>query len=144
MKFCDMDEKITVIHGLITKNGETAYTYSVEDPVAEPDMEAVIERMGRSFRQDPEVTDVDWVYMDLPLPDTMVKRIQDMDANKEPCSFCSKFDFSTVRALVEDDKWASIAQAGGLSRFPKEKQFRFCPVCGRRRFSLDEEGRATE
>lgn len=47
------------------------------------------------------------------------------------CEFCKRFDFSTAR--TETDKYgARILLAGGVSTFPKEKCFKFCPECGRK------------
>jgi hypothetical protein len=46
--------------------------------------------------------------------------------------FCLRFDFGTATAEVEEYS-AGIAFAGGASRFPLEKQFAYCPVCGRKR-----------
>ena len=50
----------------------------------------------------------------------------------EGCEFCRSFDFGSARCVV-DQHGASIAFAGGSSRYPNEEQFRFCPYCGARR-----------
>ena len=50
----------------------------------------------------------------------------------EGCAFCQSFDFSSARCVV-DQYGASIAFAGGSSRYPNEQQFSFCPHCGARR-----------
>jgi hypothetical protein len=51
------------------------------------------------------------------------------------CEFCANFDFGSATAQTEkagETTRAGISFAGGSSRFPAEKQFKFCPVCGRR------------
>ena len=50
--------------------------------------------------------------------------------NRPPCEFCSRFDFGSYSPEV-DKYGARIATAGGAYRFPIDKQFTFCPVCGR-------------
>jgi len=45
------------------------------------------------------------------------------------CEFCERFDFGNARADIRDGH-VGIAIAGESSKFPKEEQFRFCPVCG--------------
>lgn len=45
------------------------------------------------------------------------------------CDFCEKFDFGS--ASYEIDKYgARIVSAGGSYRFPRERQFEYCPRCG--------------
>ena len=52
------------------------------------------------------------------------------------CEFCSKFDFSS--ATVEVTKYtAHIHLALCNTKFSKEEQFNFCPICGK---SLKEGG----
>lgn len=46
------------------------------------------------------------------------------------CEFCKKFDFSTAKPEVKGD-FAHIILAICNTRFPKEQQFNYCPVCGR-------------
>ena len=46
------------------------------------------------------------------------------------CEFCEKFDFSTAKVEVTE-YGANILLALCLTRFDKEEQFNFCPVCGR-------------
>lgn len=46
------------------------------------------------------------------------------------CNFCSKYDFSNASAKVTEDG-ATIELAICNTRFQKEKQFNYCPVCGR-------------
>lgn len=46
------------------------------------------------------------------------------------CEFCRKYNFELATAKV-DETGASISVSGGHWRFPKELQFKFCPVCGR-------------
>lgn len=49
---------------------------------------------------------------------------------RKGCTFCKKFDFST--ATTEVTKYgANILLALCTTKFPKEKQFNFCPVCGK-------------
>ena len=46
------------------------------------------------------------------------------------CEFCKKFDFSAAK--VEVTKYgANILLALCNTKFDKEEQFNFCPVCGR-------------
>ena len=45
------------------------------------------------------------------------------------CEFCEKFDFATATTEINDN-FAHINLAICNTRFPKEKQFNFCPVCG--------------
>lgn len=47
------------------------------------------------------------------------------------CEFCSKFDFSTAATEIRGD-FANIILALCNTRFSKEQQFNFCPVCGRK------------
>ena len=47
------------------------------------------------------------------------------------CMFCKKFDFSTATTEITKHG-ARILLALCNTRFPKEKQFNFCPVCGKR------------
>ena len=48
------------------------------------------------------------------------------------CEFCNKYDFSNASEKIDLGKYAHIHLAGGSYRFPKEKQFQYCPVCGKR------------
>lgn len=59
------------------------------------------------------------------------------------CEFCKKFDFGTATAKV-DKYGASICFAGGFGRYPKEEQFKFCPVCGRRLDPYSRDGMTNE
>lgn len=59
------------------------------------------------------------------------------------CEFCKKFDFGTATAKV-DKYGASICFAGGFGRYPKEEQFKFCPVCGRRLDLYSRDGMTNE
>ena len=45
------------------------------------------------------------------------------------CEFCKKFDFATARVDVRKDT-AHLELALCNTKFPKEQQFNFCPVCG--------------
>lgn len=48
------------------------------------------------------------------------------------CNFCKHFDWGA--ASYEVDKYGvRIVSAGGNYKFPEERQFMFCPVCGERR-----------
>ena len=46
------------------------------------------------------------------------------------CKFCSQFDFNKARITI-DKYGAKIELAICNTKFPKEEQFNFCPVCGR-------------
>jgi hypothetical protein len=47
------------------------------------------------------------------------------------CEFCEKYDFANAK--IEIDKYgARIALVGGLTKFTKEEQFKYCPQCGRK------------
>ena len=46
------------------------------------------------------------------------------------CEFCKKFDFATATTGINGN-FAHIYLATCNTRFPKAKQFNFCPVCGR-------------
>ena len=49
---------------------------------------------------------------------------------KRMCEFCENFDFAMAK--VEVTKYgANILLALCNTRFDKEEQFNFCPVCGR-------------
>lgn len=50
--------------------------------------------------------------------------------NSNGCDFCNKFDFSTASTEMHNG-FAHICLAVCNTRFPKEKQFKFCPECGR-------------
>lgn len=45
------------------------------------------------------------------------------------CEFCEKFDFATATTETSV-RFAHIYLATGNTRFPKAKQFIFCPMCG--------------
>lgn len=45
------------------------------------------------------------------------------------CEFCEKFDFATAKTETSV-RFAHIYLATGNTRFPKAKQFIFCPMCG--------------
>lgn len=56
---------------------------------------------------------------------------------KYDCEFCERFDFSTAK--IEVDKYSvKILLALCNTRFDKEEQFNFCPVCGRNMRKEDE------
>lgn len=46
------------------------------------------------------------------------------------CEFCERFDFATATTEISGN-FAHIKLAICNTRFSKEKQFNFCPVCGR-------------
>lgn len=46
------------------------------------------------------------------------------------CGFCEKFDFATAKAEVTK-YGVNILLALCNTKFDKEEQFNFCPVCGR-------------
>ena len=46
------------------------------------------------------------------------------------CKFCKTYDFAIARTRVDEDG-AVIETALCNTKFPKEEQFNFCPVCGR-------------
>lgn len=48
------------------------------------------------------------------------------------CRFCELYDFSKIKAKVENGKYASIVFAGGSHRYPVSERFKYCPVCGAR------------
>lgn len=51
------------------------------------------------------------------------------------CDFCDNFDFGRAACVIEkfeNIKQASIIFSGGSSRFDKNKQFKFCPECGKK------------
>lgn len=52
--------------------------------------------------------------------------------DNEPCDFCRVFDFSSARTQV-DKYGARVSLALSTTRFDREEQFNYCPVCGRRR-----------
>lgn len=53
------------------------------------------------------------------------------------CKFCERFDFSSVRAVV-DKHGARIDSAICNTKFPVCEQFKFCPECGRPLYMRDE------
>lgn len=60
------------------------------------------------------------------------------EGGEEGCEFCNTFDFRA--ASYEVDKYgARVLLACGYTGFPKKRQFRFCPVCGRELKNNDEE-----
>ena len=49
---------------------------------------------------------------------------------EERCEFCERFDFSKAR--IEINKYGvHIYLALGNGNFPKNRQFKFCPNCGK-------------
>ena len=54
-----------------------------------------------------------------------------MDKAKDGCDFCKRFDFSGASWEVTGH-WAHIKLAVCNTRYPKEQQFQFCPVCGKK------------
>lgn len=51
-------------------------------------------------------------------------------SRRNMCKFCNGFDFSTAMAEV-DEFGARILLSEEANRYPKERQFNFCPACGR-------------
>jgi hypothetical protein len=51
---------------------------------------------------------------------------------RKGCEFCNKFDFSGASASIVDEKYPHIFLSLGSGGFPKEKQFNYCPMCGRK------------
>ena len=55
-----------------------------------------------------------------------------VEGENDMCEFCKKFDFNNAK--VEVDKYgARIHLALGMTKIPKEEQFKYCPVCGEKR-----------
>lgn len=46
------------------------------------------------------------------------------------CKFCDKADFGNFAVRI-DGHSTGIELAGGSYRFPKDKQFKLCPECGK-------------
>lgn len=49
------------------------------------------------------------------------------------CDFCKVYDFAGVSATIDHGKYPHICTASGNTRYPKEEQFKYCPVCGKKR-----------
>lgn len=49
------------------------------------------------------------------------------------CQFCSQFNFNKARVAI-DKHGAKIELAICNTEFPKEEQFKYCPLCGRKIF----------
>ena len=49
---------------------------------------------------------------------------------KRMCEFCKKFDFATATTGINGN-FAHIYLALCNTKFDKEEQFNFCPVCGK-------------
>lgn len=47
-----------------------------------------------------------------------------------PCDFCSKADFGDYSVKIAKS-YATISCALGNYKYPEDKQFRYCPKCGR-------------
>lgn len=62
------------------------------------------------------------------------KRARDLNSEnveeKQSCEFCESADFSTF--AIKANLYYTTIEFGGKGQFPKEKQFRFCPACGRK------------
>ena len=55
------------------------------------------------------------------------------------CGFCKTFDFSSAR--TEAGKYGThICLASSGTAYPTNKQFRYCPECGRRLSDIPKEG----
>ena len=54
----------------------------------------------------------------------------DFEPAEEVCEFCAQFDFSTAK--LEVDKYgARIALSLCNTKFDKDEQFKYCPMCGK-------------
>lgn len=72
----------------------------------------------------------------------LAKRPDDPDADKakDGCDFCKRFDFSGASCEVTKHG-ARIKLACGTTGYPKEQQFRFCPVCGKKLHADQDKGK---
>ena len=68
----------------------------------------------------------------LELHHKIMSYFENYESEKEPCAFCRVFDFSSARTQV-DKYGARVSLALSTTRFDREEQFNYCPVCGRRR-----------
>lgn len=64
--------------------------------------------------------------------DMALSALHEKAEREKGCEFCKKFDFSEASAKVEKGKFAHIHLVCGNTRYPKEEQFNFCPMCGRK------------
>lgn len=54
----------------------------------------------------------------------------DFEPEEDVCEFCEKYDFANSK--IEIDKYgARIVLSLCNTKFPKEDQFQYCPMCGR-------------
>lgn len=63
-------------------------------------------------------------------PDVREKALAE---SEKVCQFCSQFDFDKARITV-DKYGAKVELAICNTEFPKEEQFKYCPLCGRKIF----------
>lgn len=63
--------------------------------------------------------------------DTGIAALREQEERSKGCEFCQKFDFETV--APEIDKYgARLLLATSDCVFPNNRQFKVCPMCGRR------------
>ena len=69
-------------------------------------------------------------------PDVREKALTELFSEKNNtsenvCQFCSQFDFNKARVAI-DKHGVKIELAICNTEFPKEEQFKYCPLCGRK------------
>lgn len=57
--------------------------------------------------------------------------LQEREERARGCEFCRTFNFSTARCEVTKHG-THICIASTITAYPKEEQFNFCPMCGRK------------
>lgn len=63
--------------------------------------------------------------------DMAISALREQEERSKGCEFCQKFDFKTV--APEIDKYgARLLLATSDCVFPNNRQFKVCPMCGRR------------
>ena len=61
--------------------------------------------------------------------DTVVEEIAERSCG---CELCKNYDFTQIGISKDINRKIAIYFSGGYSKVPIEKQFNYCPVCGRK------------
>ena len=62
---------------------------------------------------------------------TAISALQEREERARGCEFCRTFDFSSAKCEVTTDG-THLCMAATVTTYPKEEQFHFCPMCGRK------------
>ena len=65
--------------------------------------------------------------------DTVVEMaVEEIAERSSGCELCKNYDFTRIGVSKDINRKIAIYFSGGYSNVPDEKQFNYCPVCGRK------------